>query len=237
VRLFIFPYAGGSPTSFWKWATGFPDHIELWIAHYPGRGSRFNEPRIKRIDNLVERLYKAIQPSLEKPFLFFGHSLGGLVAFELVRSLRQNDLPQPNILFVSGCNAPQVGDLHTPIHNLPDAEFLMNLQEFNGIPAEVLEHPELMELLLPTLRADFEAFESYHYTSTNSPLNCSIVAFSGDNDLRVPRERLDGWADQTSSTFKAKHFSGDHFFINEMQDVVIRSIAEEILTFAKIESR
>jgi len=228
-RLFIFPYAGGSPPAFWKWATKFPDHIEAWITHYPGRGSRFNEPPIRRIDILVERLYQAIQPFLNKPFVFFGHSLGGLVAFELTRILQQNDLPQPIILFVSACNAPQHPDPHPPLHTLPDAKFLMALEEFNGIPVEVLDNRELIKLLLPTLRADFEAFEKYRYRPNELLIDCPIATFGGKNDSRLSREDLEGWAAQTSSTFKSKYFSGGHFFIHSTNDDVMRSIVNEIM--------
>jgi medium-chain acyl-[acyl-carrier-protein] hydrolase len=228
MRLFIFPYAGGSPAAFWKWAAGFPDHVETWIAHYPGRGSRYNEPLLKEIGVLVERLSDAIQPFLEKPFVFFGHSLGGLVAFELSRTLRQNNLPQPDILYVSACGAPQLPNPYLPIHRLPDAEFLKALQKFNGIPAEIINHAELMELLLPTLRADFEIFERYNYNPNVPALDSPIIAFSGENDPRVSREFLEAWATQTNSTFKSKFFPGDHFFINDMKDAVIQSITDEI---------
>jgi medium-chain acyl-[acyl-carrier-protein] hydrolase len=228
MRLFLFPYAGGGPAAFRRWSTLVPNHIETWIAHYPGRGSRFNEPRIKQISSLVVRLCQAIQPLVEKPFVFLGHSLGGLVAFELTRTLHQHDLPQPSILFVSACKAPQQPDLHLPLHTLPDVEFLKALDEFNSIPVEVLENQEILELLLPTLRADFEAFETYRYIPSERLLDCPIVAFGGENDSRVSRANLEGWSLQTSSTFKSKYFSGDHFFIHSMKDAVVRSIMDEI---------
>jgi len=229
MRLFIFPYAGGSPAAFWNWAAVFPENIETLIVHYPGRGSRYNEPPIKQISTLVDELSQAIQPFLEVPFVFFGHSLGGLVAFELFRTLRQNNLPQPNALIVSACGAPQLPDPHPPIHSLPEVEFLKALQEFNGIPAEVLGHQDLMDLLLPTLRADFEVFEGYHYKPNELPLDCPIFAFGGDNDSRVNRELLEGWAAQTNSTFRSKYFPGDHFFINNKKDAVIQSITDEVV--------
>jgi medium-chain acyl-[acyl-carrier-protein] hydrolase len=236
-RLFIFPYAGGSPPAFWKWATEFPDNIEAWITHYPGRGSRFNEPPIRRIDILVERLYQAIRPFLNKPFVFFGYSLGGLIAFELTRILQQNDLPQPIILFVSACSAPQHPDPNPLLHTLPDAELLKALEKFNGIPVEVLENRELIELLLPTLRADFETVEKYNYIPKEPLLNCPIIAFGGENDPRVSREYLEAWAVQTRSTFKAKYFPGNHFFINDKRNAIMRSIVDEIMILTTQESR
>ena len=220
MRLFFFPYAGSGPTVFNKWSVGFPSNMETWIAHYPGRGSRYKEPPVKELIALVEKIDDAIQPLLDKPFIFFGHSFGGMVAFELIRHLRRLKLPQPNILFVSACSAPQLPDPHPPIHALPDTEFVKSLQELNGIPAEVANHSELMELLLPMLRADFEAIESYQYTA-NEPLNCPIIAFGGDDDPRVSRESLDAWNSLTNANFRSQYFPGDHFFINTARESVI----------------
>jgi len=224
IRLFFFPYAGGGPTVFNKWPAEFPSNMEIWIAHYPGRGSRYNEPLIKELITLVEKINDAIQPLLDKPFIFFGHSMGGMIAFELIRNLRQRKLPQPNILFISACGAPQLPDPQSPIHTLPDAEFIKSLQELNGIPSEVVNHPELMELLLPTLRADFEAIESYQYISNEYPLSCPIIALGGHDDPRVSQERLEGWASHTNTNFKTIYFPGGHFFINMNKDAVIAEI-------------
>ncbi len=228
--MFFFPYAGGGPTVYNNWSARFPNNMETWIAHYPGRGSRYNEPPIKELITLVEKINEAIQPLLDKPFIFFGHSLGGMVAFELIRHLRQRKLPQPNILFVSACGAPQLPDPHPPIHTLPDAEFIKSLQELNGIPAEVVDHSELMKLLLLTLRADFEAIESYQYTSNGPPLTCPIIAFGGHDDLRVSQESLEGWASHTNSQFSSQYFPGDHFFINTSKEAIIASIVTKIST-------
>ncbi|MBC7878684.1 MAG: thioesterase [Anaerolineales bacterium] len=230
MRLFFFPYAGGGPTVFNKWSAEFPSIMETWIAHYPGRGSRTNEPAMKELLSLVEKINEAIQPLLDKPFIFFGHSMGGVVAFELIRHLRRRKLPQPNILFVSACGAPQLPDPHPPIHTLPDAEFMKSLQELNGIPAEVVNHSELMELLLPTLRADFEAIESYQYISNEHPLGCPIIAFGGQDDPRVSRDRLEDWASHTNTNFKTIYFPGDHFFINTDREAIIASITAEIVS-------
>jgi medium-chain acyl-[acyl-carrier-protein] hydrolase len=229
-RLFLFPYAGGGPAAFGKWPAALPSTIETWIAHYPGRGSRHNELPIKQISTLVERLSRAIQPLLDKPFAFFGHSLGALLAFELTRQLRQQNFPQPQILFVSACGAPGIPDPHPPIHALPDPEFLKALQDLNGIPADVMNIPELMELLLPTLRADFEAIEYYGYTLNEFSLNCPIIALGGLDDPRVSRERLEGWNQQTNASFKSRYFPGDHFFINTARESVIAAITTELIS-------
>jgi len=226
-RLFLFPYAGGGPAVFNKWASGFPGNTETWVAHYPGRGSRHNEPSIPQVITLAERLSDAIRLLLDKPFAFLGHSLGALVAFELTRHLRRKNLPQPEILFVSACGAPHIPDPHPPLHTLPDSEFLNSLQQLNGIPAEVSQQPEVMQLLLPMLRADFQAMESYVYTP-ELPLACPIFALGGRDDPRVSRERLEGWCLHTNSDFKAQYLPGDHFFINTARESVTASITAEL---------
>lgn len=229
-RLFLFPYAGGGPAAFGKWPAGLPGTVETWIAHYPGRGSRFNEPALNRVSTLVEGLSQAIQPLLEKPFVFFGHSYGAIVAFELAHQLLQQGLTEPQMLFISACGAPYLPDPHTHIHMLPDPEFLQSLQGLNGIPAEVVKVPELIELLLPTLRADFEAIESYKYTPRETKLHFPILAFGGLDDPRVSRERLEGWDSLTTANFTSYYFPGDHFFIHSAQEAIMASIASKLIS-------
>lgn len=226
-RLFLFPYAGGAPSSFNKWVAEFPNDIEVSIVHYPGRGSRFNESPIKELSVLVEEIANAIQPELDKPFFFFGHSLGAVLAFEVARRIN----PQPQILFVSACGAPHAPNPNAPIHNLPDSEFIKSLHELNGLPAEVSNNAELMELLLPTLRADFKAIENYKYVSHEHRLDCPIIAFGGENDFHVDRARLDAWKHHTNNNFKSKIFPGDHFFINTARRSVIDSMLTEMRSY------
>jgi medium-chain acyl-[acyl-carrier-protein] hydrolase len=226
-RLFLFPYAGGGPSVFGKWLGKLPAYVEGYIAHYPGRGSRHQEPPINRLPILVEGLYQAIQPLLDKPFAFFGHSLGALVGFELTRQLCRNNLPQPTILFVSANAAPHLPDPHQPIHKLGDEEFLLALQKLDGIPSELINQSDIMELFLPVLRADFEAIESYDYLP-GEPLNIPIMVFGGLADPRLSRKYLEGWALHTNAGFKLEYLPGDHFFINTAKEAVIDLITTEM---------
>ena len=212
---------------FSKWTLNFPNHLEGWTVHYPGRGSRTGERPITKMADLIEQLCQAIQPYLNKPSIFFGYSMGGLVAFELTRALRRKQLAQPNILFVSACAAPQAPDSHSKIHQLSDAEFINELKKLNGIPPEILQNKEMLQLLLPTLRADFEIIEIYQY-QIDTPLDCPIVAFGGRDDSRVSRERLEGWANQTASQFESHYFVGDHFFIHAARDEVMNFMIEKL---------
>ena len=226
-RLFFFPYVGGGPTVFAPWLAQLPNHIAGWAAHLPGRGSRHQEPAHKSLMPLVEELSQAIEPLLDRPYAFFGHSFGALVAFELARHLRRCGLPQPVTLFVSACKAPHLPDTHPPIHTLPDVELLEALKGFNGISPELLRQPEVMDLLITVLRADFEALETYAYAD-EPRLNCCIVAFGGLHDPGVSREHLEAWASQTDSIFRVEYYPGDHFFINSTREAIIASINAEI---------
>jgi medium-chain acyl-[acyl-carrier-protein] hydrolase len=226
--LFFFPFAGGGPSVFSSWFRELPDHMEGYVAHYPGRGSRFNEAPIRQLNTLVEKLFQALSPFLDGPFAFFGHSMGGLIAFELARQLRRKNLPQPTSLFISACGAPHVPGLLPPIHGLPDSEFVFSLQKLNGIPAEILGQPDTMELFLPILRADFEAVETHPHVPDETPLDCPLIAFGGLDDARVSRNQLEAWAMHTRSRFKAQYFPGDHFFINTARGPILDSITAEI---------
>jgi medium-chain acyl-[acyl-carrier-protein] hydrolase len=177
----------------------------------------------------VEALAQALVPLLDKPFAFFGHSLGALVGFELARRLRWQSGVQPIGLFVSAARAPQIPPRHRSIHALPEKEFLSELRRLKGTPEKVLEDTELMQLTLPVLRADFAVYESYVYSISGAPLDCFISAFGGLQDHRVSRGDLEAWRDQTSTAFSLRMFPGDHFFLSAAAPPLLRALAQELL--------
>lgn len=184
------------------------------------------EPPFTELDSLVRAVGLAIAPHLDRPFAFFGHSMGALIGFKLARQLRRHCGLQPVHLFVSGrCSPQSVKD--TPAADLPDAEFLETLRRFNGTPSEVLENSELMELVLPALRADFAVCESYTYTP-GQPLDCPITAFGGLEDESVSRDCIEGWREHTSGPFVARMFPGDHFFLNTCGPLLLEAISKAL---------
>jgi medium-chain acyl-[acyl-carrier-protein] hydrolase len=225
LRLFCFPYAGAGALIFRKWADGLPREVELCPIQLPGRGTRLTEPPFTMLSCLVEALARVLVPLLDKPFAFFGHSLGALIGFELARQIRRQHGVHPVRLFASAGRAPQIPHRTPPIHNLANEEFLAELRRLNGTPRELLDHEELMEVMLPILRADFALYETYLY-SNEPPLNCPISAFGGVQDRRVSASDLEAWRSQTSASFSLRMFPGDHFFLKE--PLLLRALSQEL---------
>jgi medium-chain acyl-[acyl-carrier-protein] hydrolase len=227
LRLFCFPYAGSGASIFRTWSDGLPADVEVCPVQFPGRGTRLAETPFTQLSPLVQTLAQAMVPLLDKPFAFFGHSLGALVGFELARQLRRQSGVQPVRLFVSADRAPQIPRRDRPIHALPEGEFLEELRRLNGIPGKVLEEAELMQIMLPVLRADFAVYETYAY-ATEPPLNCPISTLGGLQDHRVSRGDLEAWRDQTSDSFSLRMFPGDHFFWNTTQPLLLQVLSQEL---------
>jgi medium-chain acyl-[acyl-carrier-protein] hydrolase len=226
IRLFCFPYAGGGALIYRSWLGAPPDLLEVFPVRLPGREARLNEAPFRRIEPLINVLSEAILPYLDRPFAFFGHSMGAKIAFELARRLSQKGLEALH-LFVSGARGPQAPRIESPTYALPEFEFLETVRELNGTPNEVLENPELMRLIIPLLRADFELVQNYVY-NPGPTLRCPITAFGGLEDRHALREHIKAWARETSASFTMRMFPGDHFFINTSRPLVLQSVAQEL---------
>lgn len=232
VRLFCFPYAGGGTPVYRDWQRLLPDEVEVCAAQLPGRGTRLQEPAFTDAGALVEAVAEAITPYLDLPFALFGHSMGAIVSFELARLLRDRHGPAPAHLFVSGRPAPQAPLDRERTFDLPEPLFWEKLRGLNGTPAEVLEHPELRELMLPLLRADFSVVETYAYRP-GPPLDCPLTAFGGVADAEVSRAQVEAWGEMTTGPFAARVVPGDHFFLNDpwTRELMLRDIARELRAF------
>ena len=160
---------------------------------------------------LVEALAAAIEAYLDRPFAFFGHSMGAAVSFELARALRKGGLPLPTVLIASAARAPQFRRGHSIRPDSSTGELLDDLRRLGGIPAEALENPDLLRALLPALEADTRLYRRYVF-SEDDPLPFPIRAYGGIDDPNVRREHLEGWQEQTSASFACRLFPGGHFY-------------------------
>jgi medium-chain acyl-[acyl-carrier-protein] hydrolase len=227
LRLFCFPYAGGGASAYRGWAAALPADVEVCPVQLPARESRLREAAFARPEPLIAALAEALESHLDLPFAFFGHSMGAMISFELTRELRRRGGPQPLHVFVSARRAPQVPPREEPIHDLPEPEFLARLRELNGTPEEVLQHAELMRLLMPVLRADFAINETYVYRP-EAPLDMGISAFGGLGDVEVTREDLALWGEHSRGPFRLRMLPGDHFFLHSGRDLITESVARDL---------
>jgi medium-chain acyl-[acyl-carrier-protein] hydrolase len=230
LRLFCFPYAGGSGSIFNAWYRHLPPAIEIASAQLPGRDARRHEPPLNDFRTLVSSLADALRWSLDIPFAFFGHSMGAIVGFEVARELRRRGLPMPVHLFVSAHRAPHLGVLNAgerPLHGLPDDAFVRELQRRYGATPDLVRGSELAELFVPLLRADLALCESYVY-HPEPRLPCSISAFGGSQDRRVKKAQLDAWRSHTSSAFELRMLPGDHFFVRNDSLLLLRLLKQQL---------
>jgi medium-chain acyl-[acyl-carrier-protein] hydrolase len=227
LRLFCFPYAGAGPNVFRGWARRLPPSVEVCGVALPGRAFRLDERPRDRLGPLADEIVGVLLELPAKPFAFFGHSFGGLLCFEVARRLHRRGAQLPAELFVSACPPPHLAPAELDVHRLPDRAFKERLRELGGTPGPVLECSELMDLLLPVLRADLTAFETHDH-EPGPPLPIRLTIFGGARDRFVDRETLDGWRQHTCERFTVRVFPGDHFFLHSDEEAVVAAVAEAL---------
>jgi len=195
----------------------------------PGRESRLREPPLASLSDIAREVTEGLKPWLDTPFAFFGHSMGAMVAFEVARTLRRSGVPAPDWLLVSGRRGPRLPDSEAPLSHLSDTDFIAEIRRrFGGIPDQILQHPELVELLLPGLRADVAALEAYAYEPCEL-LDCPVTAMGGLSDPRATTDELRAWSAETTGPFEVHSFPGEHFYLRAEQrgvvDLVNRALA------------
>lgn len=226
LRLFCFSYAGGGASVFRSWGEALAPDVEVFAVQPPGRESRVAEPAYKRIGPLIADLSEAIGPYLDRPFAFYGHSMGALVAFELARHLRRAGQPEPSRLMLAAYRAPQLPNPNIKIYHLPD-EVLKVVLQTDGTPARILQNDQLMQAMLPTLRADFELCDTYEY-SPAAPLSCPIAIFGGLEDVRISASDQEGWRIHSDTDCSFTRLPGGHFFVHSAQDLLLAAVAQEL---------
>jgi len=209
-----------------QWPSGLAPNFELCAVQLPGRTARLSEPAIASIPILVEGIVDAVTPHLDIPFVFFGHSMGAVLAAEVARALDARGLQLPRHLIVSARRPPHMPDPQSPLRNLADADFVDEvIHRFGGIAPEILAEKDVLAMLLPALRADVTALETYQ-PSRRTPLPCPISVFGGSDDALAPRGHLDAWREDTTSHFEICVFSGGHFYLESERTKVLAKISE-----------
>ena len=226
LRLFCLPYAGGSMRLFKNWDRGLPGFVDLCPIELPGRGVRFDEPLCTNVDALVEDVLETAKDRLDRPVALFGYSFGALLAFETARRLAELDVDL-TCLAVAAFRPPGSPAREDAASFLPDELFRQRLRDFNGTPRELLDNEELMELMLPIIKADFWVADTYVYRP-GPPLACPIVAFGSDGDPEVDADEMLGWGRYTDREFSFHRMPGDHFFVNTHQELLLKELSAEL---------
>jgi medium-chain acyl-[acyl-carrier-protein] hydrolase len=217
VRLIVFPHAGSGASYYHFLARALRGHpIEVHLVQYPGREMRLREAPCDRMDRMVETLHDELRPLLqEKPFALFGHSMGSLIAFELTRRLGDLGAMLPRHLFLSGRQAPHVPGQVLQVEQLDDDAFLEAVgHRYKALPAELLGHREILELILPSLRADFTLMQRYVYRPS-AALDIPITLLNGRDDPWISPETLTAWQTHFRPPIRQHLFEGGHFYLSD----------------------
>jgi surfactin synthase thioesterase subunit len=231
VQLFCVPNAGNGPAVFRGWADRLAPEIEVIVVELPGRESRFHEPPYSSMDQLVRDLAGAVIESLSKdrPFAFFGNSMGSIVVFETLHEIRRRTGREALHLFVSACGAPHCRSILPPMGHLEDEELIREVNtRYGGIPAAVLADKEFIALTLPTLRADICLLEAYRQDELQL-LACPITAFAGRFDATVPLSQVEAWREQTSCAFQSFLLEEGHLYLDSARDLLLSHLRRTLL--------
>jgi len=225
LKILCFPYAGGSASTYTSWHDWLPNDVELLAVQPPGRADRLFEESYCDMPSLIETLLPAVKNVIDCPYILFGHSLGSRVAFELMVQLNKEDFRQPSHFIASGSRGPHIPTSNRPKTRLSDEEFISHLRTLKGTPEAILQNEELIQLLLPTLRSDFQLSYDYIYAA-NSVFNCPVSVFGGEEDIDISLVQLESWGEFFTHPASIHCFKGGHFFIEKQKEAIKRQILD-----------
>ncbi|WP_033347345.1 thioesterase II family protein [Kitasatospora aureofaciens] len=226
VRLVCFPHAGGSASYYHPVSAALSADTEVIALQYPGRQDRRTEPCLDSIDALADRITDELLTLEDRPTLYFGHSMGAVLAFETAWRLEQKGGPAPRGIIASGRRAPSTRRAET-VHQRDDAGVLAELRLLDGTNTRALENEEILRMSMPAIRADYRAVERYT-CEPGRVLRCPITALTGDADPRTTVAEAEAWQEHTSGGFRLRVLPGGHFFLAEQQAAVLREITTEL---------
>jgi len=226
-QLFCFAHAGGGPSFFRPWRAPLAPEIAVRRVLLPGREWRLEEQPFRHITELIGPLCAALEPYLDQPYALFGHSMGAVVAYEVARRFTGSSRAAPVCLIVSGRRGPGLGSGRQRLSDLPDDQFVAEVSRLNGIPPEVLSEPELLSMVLPALRADYELAETYQ-PLPGGRLDCPVVAYLSTADPEVDHAGVLRWGEVTTGEFAIRVFRGDHFYLKGGRPDVLNAVRDDL---------
>ncbi|MFH8608246.1 thioesterase II family protein [Streptomyces sp. NPDC018029] len=231
-RLLFFPHAGGSASAYHPLSAAVSGVVDPSVVQYPGRQERFGEPFAERADDVVDAVLAAL-PGWDagEPTALFGHSMGAVLAFETARRMTSAGHP-PAALFVSGRQAPSLpwrpAAVVRPVAEMSDSELVEEMRKLSGTASELLTSPDLLPIILPPVRADYRLLDN-HVHRDGPPLDCPVVALTGDADPRVTVESVRAWESETRGDFSCHVLEGGHFFLDRHRAYVTEVVASTLV--------
>jgi surfactin synthase thioesterase subunit len=226
VRILAVPFAGAGASALLPWASLLPADVALTVVRLPGRENRFRERQLTSMAAVIDELAPLVLAGSATPTVVFGYSLGAFIGYELTARLHDRGAP-PVLLAVGGAGAPHLPRRSAALSTLNDAAFVRAIKDLEGTPPEVFEHPELLELVLPTLRADFALLDGY--TAAPRPmLTTPIVTYSGADDPELTTSAVAGWGELTGAGIEHRRFPGGHFFLTPDPAALVAALLADI---------
>ncbi|MEU7750176.1 alpha/beta fold hydrolase [Micromonospora sp. NPDC049101] len=225
--LVCFPHAGGSASYFTSFSAELRSTLQVLAIQYPGRQDRLRDRCLSSIVELAEESYRALRPLLDRPVAFFGHSMGAMIAFEVATLMRERLDAAPTILFASGRRAPS-RFRDESVHLRDDAGLIAELKTLSGTDSRILDDEDVLRMILPSMRSDYRAVESYRYRP-GPPLTCPITAIIGEDDGKVNQDEARSWGDHTTGEFRLHVLPGGHFYLAEQRQAVADLVARQLL--------
>ncbi|MGW9495917.1 thioesterase II family protein [Streptomyces prasinus] len=226
-RLLCFPHAGGNASYFFPFSARLAPHADVLVVQYPGRQERFGEPCVESLHEMADLVTAELVrgPLLERPFTVFGHSMGASLAFEVACRLRDAGFP-PAALTVSGRRAPSI-PAPGSVHLADDDQLIADIKLLGGTHQGMLDNPELLAAILPSVRSDYVATETYRFRGAD-PLDCPVTSLIGDADPRVDEPQALAWRTHGTGPFRLRVYAGGHFSLVPHIDAVVAELLADL---------
>lgn len=224
MKLFCFPYAGGSAMVYSKWKKLTDDSFEILPVEIPGRGIRFAEELCDNMEDLIDDLYSRLEQSfIAEEYMLYGHSMGSWIVYYLMHRIVKEGIRLPSHLYLSGKEAPHIVKNELPVHKLSKSEFIEKIFSLGGTPVEFFRNEEMLDVFVPILRNDYKLIETCIYQEPEKPFDCGITIFNGTED-DLDEEDIRGWSRYTTKGFDVYYFEGGHFFIHDYAKEMLNCI-------------
>ncbi len=230
IKLFCLPFAGGAASIYDKWESKLSKKIELCPINLAGRGNRFTDKPYADLEEAVDDIYDIIKNNIteDSEYAIFGHSMGALLAYELIQKIQSHGKNGPVHVFFSGRKPVHIPKTEKFYRDMDDLEFQEAVLLLGITPPEIFKNLELKEIFIPLLRSDFTIAETFVDRPEIVPLKCNISALIGKHE-NITSEEAEQWEFHTTENCSVYYIEGGHFFLLNQLQTVINIINDNLL--------